>query len=97
MKEQKIAVITHSMKGFEAHVRQVYDSLPTDKSMVVSPTHRFITVEHPVGVGRKYLPVQSMGDLEGVIFDEVEKTRDFFLFADGHELYHAAIMRIHSS
>jgi len=97
MQEQKIAVITHSMKGFEAYVRQVYESLPTDKSIVVSPTHRFITIEHPAGVGRKYFPVQNMDDLRGMIFDEVEKTHDFFLLADGHELYDYAAMRIHGS
>lgn len=97
MNETKIAVITHTIKGFDAYVKELYQSLPTGKSMVVSPSHKFITIEYPVGVGRKYFPVQNMDDLRGRIFDEVEKTHDFFLLADGHELYDYAAMRIHGS
>lgn len=97
MNEKKIAVITHSMKGFEAYVRGVYESLPTGKSIAVSPSHNFITIEHPVGVCRKYFPVQKMGDLDGRIFDEVEKTPAFFLLEDGYELYNYATMKIYGS
>lgn len=97
MEEQKIAVITRSIKGFEAYVRQVYELLPTDKSIVVSPTHRFITVEHPVDVGRKYFPIQDVDDLRGRVFDKVEKTDDFFLLQDGDELYDNACRLVYGS
>lgn len=85
------------MEGFKAYVRNVYDSLPTGKSMAVSPSYKFITIEHPVGVGRKYFPVQNKDDLRGIIFDELEKTHDFFLLADGRELYEYAAVRIYGS
>lgn len=79
------------MEAFESHVRNIYKSLPADKSMASLPTIRLVTIEFPVGVGRKYYPVQSLDDLLGKTFDEVEKSEDFLLLKDCHKLYDSAV------
>ena len=90
MQEQTIAVITLTIRGFVAYVYSLYESIPSDKSIVMSNGPLYITIEHPNGVGTKYIPIQKMADLRGRVFDKVESILDSYLLKDYTEIKEAA-------
>ena len=90
MQEQTIAVITLTIRGFVAYVYSLYESIPSDKSIVMSNGPMYITIEHPDGVGTKYIPIQKRNDLRGMVFDKVEYTSDSYLLKDHAEIMEAA-------
>lgn len=92
--EKRIAVITNTMQAFDIWIREKYKSLPPDKSLYVSPNRKYATVEHPEGVKRKYIAVQTVEDLQGYEFEEVEKVSGWYLRPENLELFDYAIARI---
>jgi hypothetical protein len=92
--EKKIAVITGSIKSFEAWVRNIYESLPPDKSLIICETHKLATIEHPCGEKTKYIPITTREELQGITFDGVEKTQDWFFLTNADDLFDYACMRI---
>lgn len=74
MKEKIIAVVSSSWNDFESFVIEKYQNIITDKSMVVSFENNYITIEHPVNFGFKYICIDQLDRADGYMFDSIEST-----------------------